>query len=77
MEKLFILEKLFLIFSKAEVWVPSYGFLYFVLVVGAMLTAGVAMSAFSFYEDFYWGDKKFRDQLRFHPSYRRRMDKES
>ncbi len=51
-------------------WVPSYSFLYFVLFVGALLTAGVALSAFSFYEDFYWGDKTFRDELRFHSSQR-------
>ena len=51
-------------------WVPSYSLLYFVLIVGALLTAGVAMSAFSFYDDYYWGDKDFRDQLRLHPSNR-------
>ena len=50
--------------------VLSYSFLYIVLIVGALLTAGVAMSAFSFYEDYYWGDKDFRDQLRFHHSNR-------
>ena len=49
-------------------WVPSYSFLYIVLIVGALLTAGVAMSAFSFYEDYYWGNEDFRDQLRFHSS---------
>ena len=51
-------------------WVPSNSFLYIVLIVGALLTAGVAMSAFSFYDDYYWGDEDFRDQLRFHPSNR-------
>ena len=51
-------------------WVPSSTLLYIVLIMGAFLTAGVAMSAFSFYEDYYWGDKNFRDQLRFHPSNR-------
>ena len=51
-------------------WVPSYSLLYFVLIVGALLTAGVAMSAFSFYDDYYWGDEDFRDQLRFHSSNR-------
>tara|TARA_B100000945_G_scaffold208888_1_gene168079 strand:+ start:880 stop:1098 length:219 start_codon:yes stop_codon:yes gene_type:complete len=49
-------------------WVPSSSLLYIVLIVGALLIAGVAMSAFSFYEDYYWGDADFRDQLRFHPS---------
>ena len=60
----------FAVISGTGNWVPSYSFLYFVLIVGALLTAGVAMSAFSFYEDYYWGDKDFRDQLRFHPSNR-------
>ena len=50
--------------------IPSNSFLYIVLIVGALLTAGVAMSAFSFYDDYYWGDEDFRDQLRFHPSNR-------
>jgi hypothetical protein len=48
-------------------WVPSSSLLYIVLILGALLTAGVAMSAFSFYDDYYWGDEDFRDQLRFHP----------
>ncbi len=51
-------------------WVPSSSLLYIVLILGALLTAGVAMSALSFYDDYYWGDEDFRDQLRFHPSKR-------
>ena len=60
----------FAVISGTGNWVPSYSFLYIVLVMGALLTAGVAMSAFSFYEDYYWGDKDFRDQLRLHSSNR-------
>jgi len=60
----------FAVISGTGNWVPSYSLLYIVLIVGALLTAGVAMSAFSFYEDFYWGDEDFRDQLRFHSSNR-------
>ena len=60
----------FTVISGTGNWVPSYSFLYFILVVGALLTAGVAMSAFSFYDDYYWGDEGFRNQLRFHPSKR-------
>ena len=60
----------FAIISGTGYWVPSYPLLYVVLIVGAFLTAGVAMSAFSFYDDYYWGDEDFRDQLRFHPSNR-------
>ena len=56
---------LFALISGTGNWVPSYSLLYVVLIVGALLTAGVAMSAFTFYEDYYWGDKDFRDQLRF------------
>ncbi len=53
-----------------EVWVPSQTFLHIVLVIGALLMAGVALAVFSFYEDYYWGDRKFRDELRLHPSQR-------
>ena len=60
----------FAIISGTGNWVPSYSLLYIVLIVGALLTAGVAMSAFSFYDDYYWGDEDFRNQLRFHPSNR-------
>lgn len=58
------------VFSGTGNWVPSYSLLYIVLIVGALLTAGVAMSAFSFYDDYYWGDEDFRNQLRLHPSNR-------
>ena len=51
-------------------WIPSYSLLYIILIVGALLTAGVAMSAFSFYDDYYWGDEDFRNQLRIHPTNR-------
>ena len=60
----------FALISGTGNWVPSSSLLNFVLIVGALLTAGVAMSAFSFYDDYYWGDKDFRDQLRLHPSNR-------
>jgi len=56
----------FVIISGTANWVPPYSIIYVVLIVGALLTAGVAMSAFTFYDDYYWGDKDFRDQLRFH-----------
>ena len=56
--------------SETGNWVPSEYLLYIVLIIGALLTAGVAMSAFSFYDDYYWSDEDFRDQLRFHPSNR-------
>ena len=48
-------------------WVPSDYLIYPVLIIGGLLTAGVAMSVFSFYEDHYWGDEDFRNKLRFHP----------
>ena len=67
---MFLSTMLFAAISGTGNWVPSNSFLYIVLIVGALLTAGVAMSAFSFYDDYYWGDEDFRDQLRFHPSNR-------
>ena len=48
-------------------WVPSHHLIYLVLIVGALLTAGVAMSVFSFYENHYWGNEDFRNQLKSHP----------
>ena len=60
----------FAVISGTGNWVPSYSVLYILLIVGALLTASVAMSAFSFYEDYYWGDEDFRNQLRFHSSSR-------
>ena len=65
------MENLLLDFTSAffsasyflDVWLPSQSFLYLLLVVGAFLTAGVALSIFSFYEDHYWADEKFREEL--------------
>ena len=51
-------------------WVPSDYLINLVLLMGVLLTAGVAMSVFSFYEDHYWGDENFRNKLRFHNSNR-------
>ena len=51
-------------------WVPTDYLIYLILIMGGLLTAGVAMSVFSFYEDHYWGDENFRNELRFHPSHR-------
>ncbi len=41
----------FAVIAGTDNWVPSYSFLYIVLIMGALLMAGVAMSAFSFYEE--------------------------
>ncbi len=56
--------KLFIAISKTGAWVPSEGFLYLILIFGALMTASVAMSAFTFYEDHYWSDNDFREELR-------------
>ena len=60
----------FTVISGTGSWVSSHSLLYIILIIGALLTAGVAMSAFSFYDDYYWGDEDFRNQLRIHPSNR-------
>tara|TARA_Y100001968_G_scaffold278888_1_gene274504 strand:+ start:684 stop:929 length:246 start_codon:yes stop_codon:yes gene_type:complete len=71
MENIILLPTMiFAVISGNVNWVPSNSLLYIILIVGALLTAGVAMSAFSFYEDYYWRDEDFRDQLRFHSSSR-------
>ena len=51
-------------------WVPSDFLMYIILIIGGLLTAGVSMSVFSFYEDHYWVDENFRNKLRFHTSHR-------
>ncbi len=56
-------------------WVPSNYLIYLVLIMGGLLTAGVAMSVFSFYEDHYWADESFRNKLRFHPLHRNLSNK--
>ncbi len=48
-------------------WLPSDHLIYLVLIIGGLLTGGVAMSVLSFYEDHYWGDENFRNKLRFNP----------
>jgi len=58
----------FLAAYSKEPWTPSQGFLYVVLIFGALFIAGVALSALTFYEDHYWGDEKFREELRVNPS---------
>ena len=56
--------------SAKEAWIPSKGFLYGVLCFGALFLAGVALSAFTYYEDHYWGDSNYREELRLNPSRR-------
>ena len=51
-------------------WVPLDSLIYLVLIMGGLLTAGVAMSVLSFYEDHYWADENYRNKLRLHPSHR-------
>ncbi len=66
----FFQENSLLFLAAHEAWIPSKGFLYGVLVIGALFLAGVALSAFTYYEDHYWGDSKYREELRFNPSKR-------
>ena len=66
----FVAGDLPLALAAQEAWIPSKGFLYCVLIVGALFLAGVALSAFTYYEDHYWGDSKYRDELRVNPSRR-------
>ena len=51
-------------FATGHEWLVSQPFLYIVLVLGAMLTAGVGVSVFSFYVDDYWTDRDYRERLR-------------
>ena len=59
----------FLALSEAP-WIPSQAFLRGVLVLGALFFAGVFLSAVTYYEDHYWADSKFREELRANSSRR-------
>ncbi|ABX08569.1 hypothetical protein [Prochlorococcus marinus] len=52
------------VLAVTQVWKPSEGLIYFLLVIGAFLTAGVALSILTFYEDCYWGDESYRKVLK-------------
>ena len=54
--------------SSVQVWTPPSGLFFSILVLGAFFFAGVGMFAFSFYDDYYWGDEVYRKQLRGMPS---------
>ena len=57
--------------TSVQIARPPTFVLYLVLFVGALLFAGVALLIFTFYEDFYWKDQSYREQLRWHPSKRK------
>ena len=52
-------------------WVPSDYLIYLLLIMWGLLSAGVAISVFSFYEDHYWADENFRNRLRYHPLHKK------
>ena len=62
--------KLLSFLLSQDVFAPTKLMLYCVLIIVAFLTAGVALAIFSFYEDHYWGDQEFREQLRLNQSLR-------
>ncbi len=45
-------------------WSPPPGLFFALLVIGALLTAGIGVFVFSFYVDDYWEDEEFRELLR-------------
>ena len=46
------------------IWSPPPELLFTLLVIGALMVAAVVLMIFSFYEDFYWGDADYRNELR-------------
>ena len=66
----FSADKLLLMALSKGPWIPSQSFLNGLLVLGALFLAGVFLSAFTYYEDHYWADSKFRDELRVNSSRR-------
>ena len=65
-------ENLLVVLSTINASFHSQAILYGILLIGAFLTAGVALSILTFYEDFYWSDEKFREQLRVNNFFRKR-----
>ncbi len=45
-------------------WRPPHNLLLFTLIAGAILTANLTLLVLTFYEDHYWSDKKYREELR-------------
>tara|TARA_Y100001968_G_scaffold286921_1_gene287956 strand:+ start:265 stop:486 length:222 start_codon:yes stop_codon:yes gene_type:complete len=62
--------KLLFFLPFPDLWLPYELMLYCILIIGAFLTAGVALSILSFCEDHYLGDKEFRDQMKVNLSLR-------
>ena len=54
----------YIVLTAPNTWIPTEGFIYGLLVVGAFLIAAVSLSIFTFYEDCYWGDKAYRKFLK-------------
>ena len=61
---IFPAAQLILLSLSEDPWIPSQAFLRGLLVIGALFLAGVFLSAFTYYEDHYWADSKFREELR-------------
>ena len=43
---------------------PNEGLGFLILLIGAMFTAAVVVTVFSFYVDDYWTDENYRETLR-------------
>ena len=44
---------------------PHYGLGLAILILGALFTASVGVSIFSFYMDEYWENEEYRNELRY------------
>ncbi len=59
-------EKVMSTISAVFLQVTTHVTLYFsLLIIGAMFTAAVGVSIFSFYLDEYWEDEDYRNELRY------------
>ncbi len=50
--------------ASSQAWKPPESLVHFLFIIGAFLFAGVALSIFTFYEDYYWNDKDYRKSLK-------------
>ena len=51
-------------YKKMGIILGTWQFVYILFIVGAFLFAGVILSIFSFYDDYYWPDEQYRKELR-------------
>ena len=58
--------------TVVSAWNPPDGLFFLLLIIGALVFAAVGLFVFTFYEDYYWNDKEYREELRWNGSKNKR-----